>query len=236
MLNIACFRWIPRGKLRIPSQKKIVYGERHINNLYYMCREHINIPFKFNAIVDDIKLNLDSNIIKIPLWDHFAELGGCYTRLFTYSNDIKDIIGDRVLYLDLDILILKNITNIVSKEEEFVYYKRKDNLFNCSMYMMNSGSRSYIWEEFNKDPDLAILNAKEWTKQNNIMKGCSDQAWVNYRLDLDTEQYWNKDDGIYDINLDLKNSNIPANCNILLFPGPRDPSDKQYSKLNEYWK
>jgi hypothetical protein len=240
MLSIVVFTWLPlpNQKESIPSQKIIKYGESHVNTHYRMISDNLNIPFNYFLFTDNISGHYNSNIKVCKLWDYCRPLGGCYNRLFSFSKDMLPLVGDRAIYMDLDMIITGDITRLLDRDEDFVYYKMRNasgpgQRMNNGMYMMTTGSRDFIWEEFISDPQQAI----------NMRKGAgTDQGWTNYRLDLENEAHWTQGvDGIYDMRQDIifGKGVLPENCKILMWPGPRDPSQKHWRKkykfIEEYY-
>jgi len=106
MISILCLKWGDK------------YGPEYVNRLYNQCKEFINLDFNFYCATDNLKkINpeikiLDYNDYAIPVGKYGGKNQG---KVFT-AEKIKLICdekfyGTRVLLLDLDLLILKNLTN-----------------------------------------------------------------------------------------------------------------------------
>ena len=73
-------------------------------------------------------------------------------------------VGDRFISMDLDMVITGDITGLLDRDEDFVYYKMRGSdgtpasgwRMNNGMYMMKTGSRNFVWEIFDKDPEDAL--------------------------------------------------------------------------------
>jgi len=248
MLNIVSFKWTSTKNQRfsIPSQNILSYGTEHVEKLYRGLKRNIDEDFEwsYTLVTDDPedKNKLNPNINCIPLWNYYRDLGGCYTRLYTFSKDMESILGNRFICLDLDTVIVSNITSLLDKKDSFVYYRAPGAdgtgyRLNCGMYMMDAGALDFIWKDFIEDTENCIL------KSRNKYVG-TDQAWVNYCLEekLEAFSYWDINDGIYDMRqhfLEKNITNLPDNSKIIVWPGPRDPSllefNSKFKWLNEHW-
>lgn len=109
MISILCLKWGDK------------YGPEYVNRLYNQCKEFINLNFKFYCATDNSKkINpeikiLDYNDYAIPVGRYGGSNQG---KVFT-AEKIKLICDERfydtrVLLLDLDILILKDLTNYLN--------------------------------------------------------------------------------------------------------------------------
>lgn len=224
MLTIVTFKWEPiKGQIEsIPTQvgaSKVNYGEEHVRRHYNMIKRNLNIPFHYLLITDN-KIDFPE-IEQLDLWETHRKLGGCYHRLFTFSNEFRKYVGDRFVQMDLDMIITGDITPILSRSEDFVYYKMKGSdgtgwRMNNGMYMMTTGARSFVWESFNENPRMAM--------SKRVGNG-TDQGVTNSMLDLENEAHWTQGDMIYDMRQDFIEKNrvgLPENCRIVMWPGPRD--------------
>jgi hypothetical protein len=236
MLSVVVFKWDPLPNQRefLASQigkTKISYGKSHINKHFNMVKRHLQIPFQYIVICDKPLEDLHPYIQQKPLWSHHRLLGSCFTRLFTFSRDFSSYVGNRFVAMDLDMVITGDITDLLSRDEPFVYYKMRGPdgtpasgwRMNNGIYMMDTGSRHFVWEIFNNDPEDAL--------RKRARPG-SDQGWTNHIMDLANEAHWlQQRDGIYDMRqnfLEKGRTEIPQNCKIVMWPGPRDPSESAY--------
>lgn len=259
MINIVVTSWIPKKnqKFYLASEKgpsKIHYDNEHINIHFNMVNRHLHIPFAYHLFADREIAGLNENIIQHDLWEKYREFGGCYHRLYTFSKNMNKYFSGRFVSMDLDMIIVDDITGLITRKEDFVFFKNRvgpnpqdafelDNLhpvgcgwrMSNSVYMMDIGARSFVWEDFDNDPEKAIEKRKG---------PGSDQSWCNYVLNLKNENFWEQGkDGIYDFRQDflkMKLNKIPHNAKIVVFSGPRDPSQSiwknEYGFLIEHWR
>jgi len=231
MLSVVVFTWTPYGdqKESIPSQNIVKYGAEHVNKHFRMVSQNLNIPFRYHLFTDKIYGEYDEGIKVQPLWDICRDLGGCYNRLYTFSGEMSLLIGERAVYMDLDMIITGDITPLLDRDESFVYFKMRGSngtgwRMNNGLYMMDTGRRSFVWEKFIESPEYAIANRKG---------PGTDQGWTNAVLDLDSEAHWTQGKYIYDMRqdfLETGRTELPDDCRIVTWAGPRDPTVGDWSK------
>lgn len=245
MLTIVTFKWepLPNQLESIPTQTgatKVTYGADHVNRHYNMVKRNLNIPFRYILMTDDITPKINKEVEQYKLWNTHRNLGGCYHRLFTFSKEFEKCGGERFIQMDLDMIITGDITPLLDRDEDFVYYRMKGPdgsgfRMNNGMYMMNTGSRSFVWETFNENPRKAM----------SLRKGNgTDQGVTNSMLDLENEAHWDQGDMIYDMRQDFiekQKVDLPEDCRIVMWPGPRDAIKNpewadQYPWIKEHYK
>jgi len=218
MLKVVCFKW-QRNTEGFNLPHVVDYGPDHVKKLRNMVKRHLHIPYEFICITDD-PTGLDG-IKTIPLWDKCKELGGCFNRMYVFSEDMKEIIGDRFVIIDLDCVIVNDITPLLDIEDDFkinayqgMFTEDKDQYYNGAMVLMNAGARKEVWESFNfkKSPKKIYRNQK--------VIG-TDQAWIRMVLGK-KENRWGPEDGVYEAR--NMGAEIPTNSRIIFFSGKRDPS------------
>lgn len=241
MVDVVTFKWkADRNKVvRLPSYDHVKYNSAHVNLLYRKILENTTVDVKFHCITDDAEgLHPDINVI--PLWDHLADLGGCYRRLYIYSSDMAELIGPRFTHIDLDTTIVGNIDHILTADGDFIYYKMAGadgtgRRFNCSLFTMDAGVRNDVWYNFIARPNRAIAVSRRHAG--------TDQAWCNTVLNLDEEICYDVKDGIYYIKHDFMDKGRTAmykDATMIMWPGPRDPNEEiyqqQYPWLKTYYE
>jgi len=236
VIKFCVFKWNPEGLDLLPSQKIVDYaaiGAGHVNRMRNMVDRHLHVEHEFICITDD-PTGLDPGITIIPLWNDCADLGGCYRRLKFWSSDMKTLIGDRIVQCDIDTVITGDITHIVTRQEPVLLYKHPQHICNGGMWVMDAGCRSDVWDNF--DPETSPELSK-----NEIG---TDQGWLKYYLRDDLLsgkiKTFGRESGVMDMRIDILGNNggeLPADCCMVSFAGPRDPS--QYPDvgwINEHWR
>lgn len=215
----------------MPSQGDFFYTDKHVHIHKNMLERNITIPFKYVCITDEPVEGIEC----VPLWDICTDLGGCYNRLYVYSKDMKDILGERFMYTDLDVVITSNIDHIVGRTEDFVINSYKPlqtdvkyaQKYNGGMILMDAGARSHVWDDF--DPYLS----PHFIEKKTLERQCigSDQAWAS--LMLDNEALFTEEDGVYEMR--QAGRELPENACMVFFAGRRDPSECNYEWVKKHW-
>jgi len=236
MLTFVCMKWA-RSNQGYILPGDVQYTAQHVNVLRNMLERHCHIPHRLVCVTDD-GTDIDPRIEVIPLWDYYRSLGGCYNRLWLFSEDARTLFGDRLCSIDLDCVIVNDITPLVDRPEEFVMAgysqvpnhakigKIVDQYYNGSLYLMSTGSRRQVWDRF--DPDTS----PQFVKSHPTLVG-SDQAWIQLVLGTG-EARWTKADGLYQYRdvtgpLDLEQHRI------IFFSGRYDPSTHPKRWVRDHW-
>lgn len=213
-IRVVCWLWKPERQYR--SQ----FRGTHVNIFARMVSRHLSIPHEI-VCVTDIPEGIDESLVRIiPLWPapdigrHNPHLPNCYRRLRAYSPEMREIIGPRFISMDLDCLIMRDITPILSRPEDFVIWgaTAKNTLYNGSMWMMTAGARAHVWEKFEprKSPEIT----------RGLRMVGSDQAWVSHILGPG-EAMFTQDDGVYSFRNHIRpaNGKVPKDARIVFFHG-----------------
>lgn len=234
-IAIVTFKWKKPStgyKLKSPVE----YSAEHVNILYNSVKRNTTIPFKFICVTDDSN-GLNEEIQVVNLWDKYKSLGGCYNRLYIFSEEIKNILSERFICIDLDCVIVNNIDSILTRKEDFIINKfiskgGHSQIYNGGLIMMTAGSRKQVWEDFHPEKSLEILDRLR--NEKNLVG--SDQAWIQVNLG-ENESMFTENDGIYDYSF-LPDKKLPENAKMIFFPGKVDPSQEKNKVewINHHWK
>lgn len=222
VFRVVCWLWTPKPGYRTQ------FHIGHVNILRSMVERNYPHPHEFVCITDQTQ-GFHSAVRVIPLWDKhrkrqsiYGELApACYPRLYAFSKDMREIIGERFASVDLDTVITDDMSSVWNRPEDFLIWggKGRRTPWNGSMWMMTAGARDRVWTDFDRDPDRAVNKARGAGFYG------SDQAWMNYILGPN-ENHWDEDDGVYSYRMHVKNNGgrMPKGCRICFFEGHYDPS------------
>lgn len=237
MIEVVCWKWRP------PRGYRSTFGPQTVNVLRAMVERHLHVPHRFTCITDEPE-GIDPRVRIIPIWDTHARVPNpsspvnpsCYRRLRLFSSEARELIGERVLSLDLDMVITRDITPLVNRPEDFVIWGGQSQLpggrgkpyawYNGSLMMLRTGTRTRVWDEFN--PAVSPRQAHQ--------AGCrgSDQGWIAYCLGP-KEAIWGTSDGVYSYrNHILPSGTLPGNARIVSFHGKHDPWDPQVQRASPW--
>lgn len=237
MINIVTFKW-KNPKQGYKLKNPVEYSAEHVNILYASIKRNTTIPFKFFCVTDDTT-GIAPEVHTINLWDKCKNLGGCYNRLYMFSKEMVSILGERFIAIDLDCAIVGNIDNILNKTNDFIinsFYNTGSwgQVYNGALMMMNTGSRSQVWETFDYDQSPKLMS--EMKKEEKLIG--SDQAWIQHVLGEEETRFTPDNDGVYDYkSLKKFNYELPSNAKIIFFPGKQDPKlmKEDVKWINEHW-
>jgi hypothetical protein len=234
MISVVCWLWPAAPRYR--SQ----FNANYVNVFRNMIERHLHIEHEVVCITNMPK-GIDPRVRIVPLWDTFAELisphGGispaCYRRLRAFSPEMKDVIGSRFISFDLDVVIVRDITPIVQRTEDFVMWGSplRRTPYNGSLWMMTAGARKEVFEQF--DPLTSPLKTR-----NGGFHG-SDQAWISYLLGSGEATWTPEKDGVYAF-MKMRRAVLPPDARIVFFQGHHDPTSSVVNAMapwikEHYW-
>lgn len=229
MIQVVCWKW----NNGVHAKKNLLFTHEHVNRLRNMVERNLQIPHEFVCITDD-PTGIDPRVRVIPLWDDLRDMGGCYVRLKAFSAQMHHVIGQRFVWMDLDTVIVRDITPIIDRPDDFVIWgdTHPRTPYNGSMVLMTAGVRPQVWGDFDRK--------KSPRKGEDLGYVGTDQAWIGACLGRD-EKKWNTSDGVYSFRCHVrKMGRLPRNARIVFFHGCADPSQPQIQKqhpwVEEHWR
>lgn len=240
MLSIVVFKWNRiRSGMQLPSSID-QYGAEHVNILYHSIKRNTTVPFRFICVTDDYE-GLHPDIEQRWLWDFCRELGGCYNRLYIFSEKVEKILGPRFITIDLDCVITGNIDHILRRSGDFIINKydiqanrhASHQYYNGGIIMMDAGARRQVWDEFDPQTTPQLIQPRK----DKIELVGSDQAWIAHVLGPG-EQTFDQKDGVYDFRKLDDKQKLPEDAAIVMFAGKRDPLTEyqRYKWIRDHWK
>lgn len=137
-------------------------GARYVNCLRAAARRHIGVPFRFVCLTDD-PAGLHPEIETLPKPEN-AYGWWCKLALFAPNAFPK---GERVLFFDLDTLLLANLDDLAAYDGPFAGLgcARSNRIFSSGVMAWPAGSVDYIWTE--------------WLKAGQPILGGGDDEWID---------------------------------------------------------
>jgi len=237
MINIVCWKW----DAGLHPKKKLLFTSTHVNRLGHMLSRNLSIPYQFHCITDDPE-GVEDSVNCIPLWDDYADMGGCYRRLKIFSEEMKDQIGDYIVSIDLDCVILRDISDLFDQRPDFKALKGTNprTFYSGTLFMLRAGARKEVWDDFDpmKAKELERVRSPRTRRKTKFVG--TDQAYISHVLK--DEPVWEPgDEGIYLFRKFRKGARpLPSNTRVVFFNGVYDPSQRQICKefpwIKKYWR
>ena len=217
MLTVVCWQW----------RSERDYRPQYVNWLRRMVARHLHVPHRFVCITDEVD-GFDAGIDLMPVPKaalaiadiRTLEAAGCsnFRRLWMFSREAA-VLGERVLAMDVDNVVIADMTHLVRRTEPFVGWRPivswgNPERITTGLYLMTPGCHPEVWETFSADGARAAHEAG--------FRG-SDQAWVSYKLGS-TVALWSDDDGIRALT-DYEGPVPPPGTCVVQFAGCVKPWD-----------
>ncbi len=222
-LTFVCFKWKPRAEYRSK------FDHRTVNVLWSMLSRHYTKPFELVCVTDD-PVGIVPEVRVVELWDdhgHIASPHGplypsCYRRLKMFSLEARTLLGERMCSIDLDVVIVRDITEMFDLDIDFKIYgdTARDTPYNGSLIYHWAGARRQLWERF--DPRTSPQAGRR------LRYVGSDQAWIAACLGPG-EAKFTRADGVYSYRNEIipKGGGLPETARIVVMHGHHDPWDPQ---------
>jgi hypothetical protein len=151
-----------------------------------------------------------------------------------FDPSMKEVLGERIVSMDLDTVITGDLRPLFDRPEDFVIYGDTNprTFYNGSLLLMTVGCRPQVWKDF--DPVLSPVKARAEGHFG------SDQGWISYRLGPN-ETKWSKEDGVFSYQVDLLPAGalcLPPEARLVSFHGHVDPWSPEAQRLpwvREHW-
>ena len=188
-MDVICLKWGDK------------FNHEHVNRLYKMVCKNLDGDFNFICYTENSN-NIDSNIIIRPLPDYDFEKWWWKLTLFKYP------VKNMTLFLDLDVVIQKNITHLkkycVENKLRLIksYWKpydvaRKtfDTKLNSSIMLWKNDCTN-IWNTFYKDQDYYMLKYNgidgylEYNQNKKLLYFPNNKIVYSRLYGIDRNNYW----------------------------------------------
>ena len=171
--NVVCVKWGNK------------FGAEYVNRLYRMVEKNLTIPHRFVCITDNPE-GIDKGVEVRPFYelDDSGLPEKAWKKLGLFTDKLADLKGN-ALFLDLDVVILKNIDEFFTVPGEFLIIKdwdfEDDIIGNSSVFRFEVNKHKDIIENFYKE-------GKDIRKRYR-----NEQAFLSYQMkDKGILKYWDK--------------------------------------------
>lgn len=230
-LTVCCFWWFD---IHAKCRGIYTYTSKHVRLLKSMVDRHLSLDHEFVCVTDKPD-EIDFCRTVVMNKETFVP-GTRYGKLMMYRADSKQIIGERILYLDLDCVIVDSLDPIADRDEDLVLWRnpnfgaKRRARYNTSIILHRTGTRTELHSKFNKTKHPHYLRGR---------MGGTDQAWISFMCDEVKEAHWTNDDGVYGAGrlrdiVDGVGTELPKNARIVFFPGSREPTMEKIKAIHPW--
>lgn len=152
------------------------FSAAYVNRLRAGLERHLQLPHELVCVADDAA-GIDSRVRIVPLPTTFADTPRCRRRMQVFSREWATAeLGDRLLCIDLDVVLVRDITPLVDRAEPLVCWKvGYAGVFSGSFLLMDAGELDGLWRQFSADPE-------GYPRRVSTERVPSDQAMLNAYL------------------------------------------------------
>jgi hypothetical protein len=176
MLTFSCWRW---GGLFEPI---------YVNRLRAALDRHVRIEHELVCVTDDT-VGIDGDVRIVAMPDTYKDTPRCRRRMQQYDREFAAQLGTRIVTIDLDVVIVDDITPIVDRPEPIVCWTVEHaGVFSGSFVMADAGALHQAWLPFRNDP----VGYPRRLLPNGV---ASDQAMLNVYLRGRPIHSWTEADG-----------------------------------------
>jgi hypothetical protein len=177
VLTVATWKW---GQM---------FGPEYVNRLRSAFSRHCRLPHRIVCVTDDPR-GIESFIEIVPMPRTFAHTPRCRRRMQMFDRAFASRIGERILHIDLDVVLVGDVTPIIDRPEPLVCWKvGHAGAYAGGFVLMNPGVLQPLWEQFKADPD-------GFPTRVQARGVASDQAMLNWYLASQPPvPFWTEADG-----------------------------------------
>lgn len=150
MLTVVCWKW---GAL---------FGPEYVNRLRSMFERHLHVPHELVCVTDD-SAGLDPRVGVVQMPHELSGTPRCIRRLRQYDwSWAEKVIGRRFLSVDLDVVVVDDVTPLFARPEPLVLWKvGYAGVYSGSLILMDSGALDGLWRRFMVDPVGYAVEARD---------------------------------------------------------------------------
>lgn len=219
MLTVCSFWWTDPA---VADKARYQYAPKEVYLHRAMFARCLREPHRYVCVTDRPEALAGIETVAIDRTTHVP--GTRFAKLMLFRRDIAGLLGERILYTDLDSVGVCDFDPLVCRPEDLVLWRNPNfgvprrARYNTSILLIRAGRRPEFFERFDKRVHPGEL-ARRW--------GGTDQAWISHLASPD-EAHWTEADGVYGAGrlgdvAEGAGSELPANARIVFFPGNRQP-------------
>lgn len=161
-LTVACVFWkgFFADKYKVGTKRDLgkipVYTKVHVQKLQSMVSRHLPEPYRFVCLSNTEVPGVET----IPL---ISKTRGWWCKIELFRPDLN--LGDRILFLDLDTLIVANLNCLFDLADDFIVAPRllrKRPGISSAVMVWDRGCGHKIWEQFDNSVTERLHGDQDW--------------------------------------------------------------------------
>lgn len=181
MITVVCWKWKR-------ADGSDLFGPEYVNRLRAGLEKHLHLEHGLVCVTDD-PAGIDPRVRIVPLPTTYAGTPRCRRRMQIFSREFAASLGTRILSIDLDVVLVGDITPLVDRREPLVCWRvGYAQVFSGSFHLMDAGHLDGLWRAFESDP-------AGYPRRVSREAVPSDQAMMNAYLRGDDVPCWTEADG-----------------------------------------
>jgi hypothetical protein len=138
------------------------YGPEYVDRLYGMVARQLARPFRFVCLTD-APAGIRSEVVcapipALPAIPQPKERG--WTKLAAFSPELGDLVGETVLFLDLDVVVMGRLDPLLDHPGVFPmirdWYHHRRVVGNSSVFRYRPAEQRGLFEAFRTDADAIV--------------------------------------------------------------------------------
>lgn len=179
MIDVIVWRWAVGGAH--------LFGREYVEKMRSMLARHLHIPHRLHCVTDDQTPIAGVTLIPMPV--DLRDTPRCRRRMRQYDAEFDRRIGSRLLSIDLDVVLVDDITPLVDRPEPIVMWKvGYAQVYSGSFVLWTAGALDGAWQGYRQDPE-------GFPRRASPHGVGSDQAMLNYWLNGHAVAEWTEADG-----------------------------------------
>ena len=159
------------------------FGVEYVNRLRNMLERNLDIPHELVLLTrDPVDVDPRIRVVKPP-----HPLPGairCRRRMWQFAAERKHDLGERILAIDLDVVIVDNITSLVDRREPVVCWNvGYAGVYSGSFLLFDAGALDGAWQAYRDSPigfpqSCGEVNASDQAMLNRYLAGRNVAEWT----------------------------------------------------------
>jgi hypothetical protein len=226
------------------------YNWDYVDRLYNMLSRNLSQPIQFHVYTEAAR-SVPAHMIKHELQEWPGVSGPKKSWWYKMQLFDQNLFQGQMLYLDLDVVIVKNIDWITKLSEKSFWavhdfrrlWKPNSRTINSSVMYFNTQTHGYVWDKFTKIPLTSVMSRYR-----------GDQDFITDAVESNHLRYFNLDSAIswrwqaidnqknstiftrkpYNEYLSAQ-STVPESTSMLIFHGTPKPHEVSDPVVQQHW-